>query len=54
MNETGTKVFLKMIPVQILKKYLELKRGIGYLKLNKNGVENIYLKIHRHETDAER
>lgn len=54
MNETGTKVFLKMIPEQILKKYLELKRGIGYLKLNKNGVQNIYLKMHRHETDAER
>lgn len=35
-----------MIPEQILKKYLELKRGIRYLKLNKNGVENIYLKTY--------
>lgn len=40
-------------PSANFKKYLELKRRIGYLKLNKNGVENIYLKIHRHETDAE-
>ena len=35
-----------MIPEQILKKYLELKRGIRYLKLNKYGVENIYLKTY--------
>lgn len=42
------------MPEQILEKCLELKRGIVYLKLNKNGVENVYLKTHRSEIDVER